>query len=138
MRIGIVPTDVAMRGNVRRFLSARARVHARQHGRLHDCMQRRKVISTMPSTIELVKVSNFLPRFYEFADYARLVEAAARIDSRTLTLVLLGGDAGLRRGEMIGLRWCDTDMRRRLITVQQAVWKGIVDTPKSGRGRVIP
>jgi integrase len=53
-------------------------------------------------------------------------------------LVLLGGDAGLRRGELIGLRWCDVDLRRRLITVQQAVWKGIVDVPKSGRGRVIP
>jgi hypothetical protein len=60
------------------------------------------------------------------------------MDTRTLALVLLGGDAGLRRGEMIGLRWCDIDMRRHLITVQQAVWKGIVDSPKSGRGRVIP
>jgi integrase len=97
-----------------------------------------KVICTMPCTIELVRVSNVVPRFYELAEYERLVEAAARIDSRSLTLVLLGGDAGLRRGEMIGLRWCDIDMRRRLITVQQAVWKGIVDTPKSGRGRVIP
>jgi integrase len=38
---------------------------------------------------------------------------------------------------MIGLRWCDVDLRRR-ITVQQAVWKGIVDTPKSGHGRIIP
>jgi integrase len=97
-----------------------------------------KVISAMPCTIELVKVSNIVPRFYEFAEYARLVEAADRTDSRTLTLVLPGGDAGLRRGEMIGLRWCDIDVRRQLITVQQAVWKGIVDTPKSGRGRVIP
>ncbi|HEX4449098.1 MAG TPA: site-specific integrase, partial [Polyangiaceae bacterium] len=48
------------------------------------------------------------------------------------------GDAGLRRGELIGLRWCDVDLRRRITTVQQAVWKGIVDVPKSGRGRVIP
>jgi integrase len=79
-----------------------------------------------------------LGSIYEFAEYERLVEAAAKIDTRTLALVLLGGDAGLRRGEMIGLRWCDIDMRRHLITVQQAVWKGIVDSPKSGRGRVIP
>jgi integrase len=97
-----------------------------------------KVLTTMPCTIELVKVSNVVPRFYEVAEYGRLVEAARRIDTRTLVLVLLGGDAGLRRGEMIGLRWCDLDLRRHLITVQQAVWKGIVDSPKSGRGRVIP
>jgi integrase len=97
-----------------------------------------KVIPTMPCTIELVKVNNLVPRFYEYAEYGRLVDAAGKIDARTLVLVLLGGDAGLRRGELIGLRWCDVDLRRRLITVQQAVWKGIVDAPKSGRGRVIP
>jgi integrase len=97
-----------------------------------------RVIATVPCTIELVKVSNLVPRFYEVAEYRRLVEAAARIDSRTHVLVLLGGDAGLRRGEMIGLRWSDVDLRRRIITVQQAVWKGIVDSPKSGKGRVIP
>jgi integrase len=97
-----------------------------------------KVIGAMPCTIELVKVSNLVPGFYEFAEYERLVEAASKIDTRTLALVLLGGDAGLRRGELIGLRWCDVDLRRRLITVQQAVWKGIVDVPKSGRGRIIP
>ena len=97
-----------------------------------------RIIAAVPCTIELVKVSNLVPRFYEVAEYQRLVEAAARIDTRTHVLVLLGGDAGLRRGEMIGLRWSDVDLRRRIITVQQAVWKGIVDTPKSGKGRVIP
>ncbi len=97
-----------------------------------------KVIQAMPCTIELVKVSNLVPYFYEFAEYARLVQAAEQNSTRTLALVLLGGDAGLRRGEMIGLRWSDVDFKRRLITVQQAVWKGIVDTPKSGHGRVIP
>ncbi|MGH7440835.1 MAG: tyrosine-type recombinase/integrase, partial [Polyangiaceae bacterium] len=96
------------------------------------------VIRSMPCTIELVKVSNVVPHFYEVAEYQRLVEAAERIDSGTHVLVLLGGDAGLRRGEMIGLRWSDVDLRRRILTVQQAVWKGIVDAPKSGKGRVIP
>ena len=68
-----------------------------------------RVIATMPCTIELVKVSNVVARFYEFDEYQRLVEAAARIDTRTHVLVLLGGDAGLRRGEMIALRWSDVD-----------------------------
>lgn len=97
-----------------------------------------KVLKILPCTVELVKVSNLMPAFYEFGEYERLVEAATKIDSRTLVLVLLGGDAGLRRGELIGLRWCDLDFRRQLLTVQQAVWKGIVDTPKSGKGRIIP
>jgi integrase len=97
-----------------------------------------KVITALPCTIEFLKVSNSVPRFYEFGQYQRLVEAAAKINARTHLVVLLGGDAGLRRGEMIGLRWCDVDFRRKQLVVQQAVWQGIVDVPKSGRGRVIP
>jgi integrase len=97
-----------------------------------------KVISAMPCTIKLLKTSAQAPDFYEFDAYGSLVNAAAKIDPRALLVVLLGGDAGLRRGEMIGLRWCDIDFRRKQITVQQAVWNGIIDTPKSGKGRVIP
>ncbi len=97
-----------------------------------------KVIAAMPCCIELLKVSNALPRFYEFGPYARLVEAAGKIDTTTLLVVLLGGDAGLRRGEIIGLRWCDVDLRRKQLLIEQSVWKGIADAPKSGHGRIIP
>jgi len=97
-----------------------------------------KVLPAIPCSIELLKVSNTVPFFYEFGQYADLVEAAGKIDTSTLLVVLLGGDAGLRRGEMIGLRWCDVDLRRKQLIVAQSVWKGIADSPKSGHGRIIP
>jgi integrase len=110
-----------------------------------------KVLGAMPCAIELVKVSNASPDFYEFEDYARLVEAATKIGTRELLVVLLGGDAGLRRGEMIGLRWSDVDFRRGHMRIEQAAWKRsrreaqrsnepewCVDTPKSGKGRIVP
>jgi integrase len=97
-----------------------------------------KVIAKLPCTVELMKVSNLVVKFYEFGQYKRLVEAAERYDVRSLVLVLLGGDAGLRMGEILALRWCDVDFRRRQIVVQQSVWQGIVDVPKSGKGRVVP
>jgi integrase len=97
-----------------------------------------KVISGMPCRIRLLKVSAAVPAFYEFGDYARLVEAASKMSARTLVVVLLGGDAGLRRGEMIGLRWCDVDFRRKHLVIQQAVWRNTTDSPKSGKGRIIP
>ena len=91
------------------------------------------------------------PTFYEsLDDYVVLVEAAQAIDTRALVRVLLGGDAGLRRGEMLGLRWSDVDFRRNQLVIAEAVWERfvpeagvlgrqrIVDTPKSGRGRIIP
>jgi integrase len=97
-----------------------------------------KIISTMPCSIEFYKVSNLVPEFYEFEDYERLVEAAGKIDTRTLVAVLLGGDAGLRRGEIVALRRSDVDLRRRQLKVEVNDWKGIVDSPKGGRGRVVP
>jgi integrase len=97
-----------------------------------------KVISTMPCTIELLRVSNLVPGFYEFAEYRRLVEAARLLDPRILLVVLLGGDAGLRVSEMVGLRGEDVDLRRRQLVIERAVWRDVVDSPKSGRGRIIP
>jgi integrase len=107
-----------------------------------------KVIDRVPCVVSMLRVSGSLVKFYDFDDYKRLVEAAGAIDSRTHLVVLLGGDAGLRRGEMLGLRWGDVDFKRRQLQVQEAVWerkrrdggKGherVTDTPKGGRARVV-
>jgi integrase len=97
-----------------------------------------KVIAAMPCSIDFYRVSNVVPHFYEFEDYERLVQAAARVDARTHVTVLLGGDAGLRRGEIAALRQGDVDLRRKQLRVERSDWKGVVDTPKGGRGRVVP
>ncbi len=110
-----------------------------------------KVLDAMPCAIELVKVTHATPEFYEFEDYARLVDGAARAGTKELVVVLLGGDAGIRRGEMIGLRWTDIDFRRGQLRIEQSAWKrsqrvaretGVdewtVDSPKSGKGRIVP
>jgi integrase len=108
-----------------------------------------KVLDRLPCTVSKLKVGTSLVKFYDFDDYKRLVEAGRAIDPRTVLLVLLGGDGGLRRGEMLGLRWGDVDFKRRQLQVQQAVWerkrrdggKGVertTDTPKGGRARVVP
>jgi integrase len=97
-----------------------------------------KVIEAMPCSIEFYKVSNDLPLFYEREEFLRLVDAAGRINTGTQVAILLGGDAGLRRGEIVALRQRDVDLRRRQIKVELNDWKGILDTPKGGRGRVVP
>lgn len=55
--------------------------------------------------------------FYEDAEYPRLVRAAEAIGPRAHVAVLLGGDAGLRLGEILGLEWTDLDLPRGLIKV---------------------
>jgi integrase len=45
---------------------------------------------------------------------------------------------GLRRGELIALRWRDVDFPRSAIRVSGSYANGTLTTPKSGHGRVVP
>jgi site-specific recombinase XerC len=49
--------------------------------------------------------------------------------------VLLGGDAGLRLGEMMALEWSGVDLHKRQLTVQHSKWKGHLTATKGGRLR---
>ena len=96
------------------------------------------VIDRMPCTIRLLKVPKASMAFHDFDDYDKLVQAAVRVDMNTYVLVLLGGDAGLRLGEMMALEWPDVDLHKRQLTVQHSDWKGHVTTTKGGRLRHVP
>ena len=97
-----------------------------------------KVIPTVSCSIDLLRVALRPPKFYDFGEYERLRQAARALGTRDECALLLGADAGLRAGEIIALRWEDVDFVRRHITVQQQMWRRIIDTPKSGRGRIVP
>jgi integrase len=45
---------------------------------------------------------------------------------------------GLRLGELLALRWSDVDLEGGRIMVRRAVARGIIGTPKNGRGREVP
>jgi integrase len=96
------------------------------------------VISAIPCRIKLLRNVAEPARWYEPHEYARLVDAAAEVDQRVEVLIRLGGDAGLRRGEMIGLRQCDVDFARRVLTVRKSVWNHHETAPKSGKPREVP
>ena len=55
--------------------------------------------------------------FYDFDEDAQLVEAAQTLNPATYLVALLGGDAGLRCGEIIALEWADVDLRKRLLCI---------------------
>ncbi len=96
------------------------------------------VIERLPCMIRLVRTSVPTASFHESADYARLVQFA-QMDGRLAHLVvLLGGGAGLRCGEMMALEWGDINLAQRQLVVARSDWKGQVTTPKSGRLRRLP
>jgi integrase len=76
--------------------------------------------------------------FHDFEEYDRLLHAARETDSRAYLIALLGGEAGLRCGEMMALEWTDVDLVRGRPTIQRSEWKGHVTSPKGGRLRYVP
>jgi len=97
------------------------------------------VIDRVPCTVRLLPMSHpSEAEHHSFDEFERLIEAAGRIDKTTLLIVLLGGEAGLRCGEMMALQWTDIDLAKRQLWVKRSEWKGKVTVPKGGRARLVP
>jgi integrase len=96
------------------------------------------VIERVPCTIRLLPVPKPTAGFFDFDEYESLVEVAQSTDVRAHLIVLLGGEAGLRCGEMMALEWSDVDLQKRQLRVRQSEWKGHVTVPKGGRLRYVP
>ena len=92
----------------------------------------------LPCMIRLVRVPKTSMGFYEFAEYEGLVEAAKRAGPVPYLIALLGGEAGLRCGEMIALEWTDIDLDKRQLRVERSDWRGHINAPKGGRLRYVP
>jgi integrase len=97
------------------------------------------VIDKMPTKVKTLKESAPEIKFYDFDEFDRLVLAAEQLEEPNgLLVVLLGGEAGLRCGEIGGLRWSDIDFRLGMFTVSRAMWRGVEGPPKGGDARSIP
>jgi integrase len=96
------------------------------------------VIERTPIMGRLLPVPRTSAGFHDFDDYERLVEASRATDWRALLIVLVGGEAGLRSGEMMALEWADVDLGKRQLSVQRSDWKGHLTMPKGGRLRYVP
>ncbi|WAS97192.1 tyrosine-type recombinase/integrase [Nannocystis punicea] len=94
--------------------------------------------------IKRVKVpDDDAPACYTPADFERLAAAAAKAGQLSLLIVLLGGESGLRHGELLGLQVGDVSLRRREIRVARSVniepnEGRIIGPTKNGKVRVVP
>ncbi len=96
------------------------------------------VIEHMPCAIRQLRTTVREAGFHDFAEFERLVRGASKSDWRAHLIVLLGGQAGLRCGEMMALEWTDVDLERSQLRVGQSEWKGHVTVSKGGRQRRVP
>jgi integrase len=82
------------------------------------------IIDGMPCAIKLLPISKPAASFHDFDSYERLVETARANDWRTHLIVLLGGEAGLRAGEMVALHWSDVDFANSQLCVRHSDYRG--------------
>jgi len=95
-------------------------------------------LDRLPCSIKLLFNPKKAMGFHDFEEYERLLTAAQKRGPETYLMVLLGGDAGLRLGEIVALEWDDVDLPARRLIVQRADWCGHVTVPKGGRSRRLP
>jgi integrase len=88
--------------------------------------------------VGLFKVEQADIVFWEFGEYAKLLEAAAAEGPMWYAAVCLTGEAGLRIGEVRGLTWDDVDLDGRSLTVKQQRRHDEEGTPKGRTRRVVP
>jgi integrase len=100
------------------------------------------MLERMPwAKIGIFKIDRADRQFYTFEQYQLLREVAEQEDWRANLIVLLGGDAGLRLGEMMALEWDDIGFGlgggNGLIVVRQSEWKRNVTNTKGGDVRYV-
>src|SRR6185295_15536058 len=95
-------------------------------------------LDKLPCTIKVLPNPKRTMGFHDFEQYERLLMVAKKRGADAYLMVLLGGDAGLRLGEIVALEWKDVDLLARRLTVQRSDWCGHVTVPKGGRSRRLP
>lgn len=108
---------------------------------LHAIFKRAMKVHGLPRNPLAVVERPRLPRRAGIDVFSReevmaLVGAAA--NHQDGVLYLTAAFTGLRRGELLGLRWEDVDVDLATIRVRRSWSNGLEGTPKSGRGRAVP
>jgi integrase len=98
-----------------------------------------QVIDALPCRVKLLPIpKSTTARFYGFEEFARVVDSSKADGEAAYLIVLLGGEAGLRCGEIMALEWSDVDLAKRQLSVARSEWKGHVTATKGGRVRFVP
>jgi integrase len=93
------------------------------------------LLDALPKLPKLPRVGRKMVRPLHRPDLDRLLRAAS---PRPRLAFALAAFAGLRAGEVRGLRWSDVDLKGVAITVRRSITRGEETTPKSGDQRVVP
>jgi integrase len=129
----------------RREVLADARLSARTVNKaltiLHGIMERARRVWNLPANpvADIERVRERYSGDYDFfspEEVRALVRAAA--SEQDGAIYLTAAFTGLRRGELVALRWRDVDFQGEAIRVRGSFSYGEVVTPKGGKVRTVP
>jgi integrase len=93
------------------------------------------LLATLPSLPKLPRVGRKVVRPMHRADLEAILQVTS---SRGRLAFALAAFAGLRAGEVRGLRWSDIDLKGKTLTVRHSITRRETTSPKSGDQRVVP
>lgn len=95
--------------------------------------RKRGLIESVPD-IDWLKGAD--PEF-DFLSFDEAANVIAGADGEWRTMIMVALRTGMRRGELLALRWQDVDLSAGRLTVRQNYVSGQFGTPKSGKAREI-
>jgi len=96
--------------------------------------RKRGLFAAVPE-IDWIKIP---PQEFDFLDFDEAERLIAGATGEWRTMILVATRTGMRKGELLGLRWEDVDLSAGRINVRQNYVKGVFGLPKSGKPREIP
>jgi integrase len=87
--------------------------------------------------VDRIRVSYDAARFDFYSPEEVYALARAAVSEQDAALFLTAAFAGLRRGELVALRWRDVDFEKRSIRVEGSFSHGAVTTTKGGRAPLV-
>ena len=79
-----------------------------------------EVIDRRPCAIKVVRTMMAEATFHSFEAFEKLAQAVRETDDVAYLIVLLGGEAGMRCGEMMALEWKDLDLTKGRLCVARS------------------
>lgn len=133
-----------MRGNGSRPLSAKtvSYIHTTVHKALADAVDAGVVVRNVAERVKPPRPNRRWRREIPCWEPEELAQFLKSVEGARLEVAWrLAAMTGLRRGEILGLRWCDVDLDHARISVRQALvsvgYEVLKSTPKTHQARVI-
>jgi integrase len=91
-----------------------------------------KLLDRTPFDVQLLRIPEAQPTFLTKLDFQRLLNTIK--EGWLKEVILFAVSTGLRRGELVNLRWENVDLQKKLIVIESSP----TFRTKSGRRRIIP